>query len=339
MPEHHRNEHHGGEPRGDDPRRDELRGDELRGDELRRDESLRDELRHDDPRRDEHNPAGRDADQHHPDDLRQQLRAAAAEYQPDTVRIRARVERGMADPGSVDITPTARHRARTWLRPVGAAVAVAGVLAAAGVSATAALRQDDGPQHPSAATSAPESPSPSSVPTPAETDRRSVPPAPPATSADPSRSAGKPSNSPSETKRSGKAYADGPLWTDGSINPHSSDYWSQSDITLKTRRTLSKVTVELRVARTEGLASTGSWQTRPGDDFTIEVKEQGGYLVYRWTLKDGRSIPPGDHVFAGQYDHAEGPRDAGKDDYAATGVAPGDDELSVTGDFYPRDED
>ncbi|NGN69923.1 hypothetical protein G5C51_39305 [Streptomyces sp. A7024] len=276
--------------------------------------------------------------EHHHDELRRKLRSAAGEYEPDSARIRARVERGMAEPGSVDVTPAARHRARAWLRPVGAAVAVAGVLAAAGVSATAALRQDDGPQQPSAATSAPESQSPTSGPTPSESGRRSMPPAPPASSDAASRSPERSSKPSSDTKPPEKAYADGPLWTDGSLNSGSGEYWSQSDVTLKTRRTLTKVTVELRLARTEGLASTGSWRTLPEDDFDTEVEEEDGYLIYRWTLKEGRSIPPGDHVFAGQYDHPEGSRDAGKDDYSATAVAPDDDHLSVEGDFFPRDD-
>jgi hypothetical protein len=59
--------------------------------------------------------------------------------------------------------------------------------------------------------------------------------------------------------------------------------------------------------------------------------------VYRWTLKPGRTVPAGKHVFAGQYNHAEGARDAGGDTYRAearTGT-PGAKSATVWGDFAP----
>ncbi|UNO44419.1 hypothetical protein [Streptomyces sp. MST-110588] len=46
---------------------------------------------------------------------------------------------------------------------------------------------------------------------------------------------------------------------------------------------------------------------RPGGRRFFQEK---GILRYRWTLKPGRSLPEGQHVFAAQYDHAEGARDA-----------------------------
>jgi hypothetical protein len=54
------------------------------------------------------------------------------------------------------------------------------------------------------------------------------------------------------------------------------------------------------------------------------MRMTAGGLVYRWTLKDGRTVPPGPLVFAGQYDHADGERDAGDDSYTVRATAQGE---------------
>ncbi|WP_344390082.1 serine/threonine-protein kinase [Streptomyces vastus] len=130
----------------------------------------------------------------------------------------------------------------------------------------------------------------------------------------------------------------GPLWSDGSIDPGSNEYWAQSDITVRTTETLTSLTVELRVAQTGGVSSTGSWRTRPEEDFTLNVEETDGFLVYRWTLKDGRTVPAGEHMFAGQYNHETGNRDAGGDSYVATATADGET-YSVHGPFASASTD
>ncbi|MFG2975809.1 hypothetical protein ACGFYY_22880 [Streptomyces sp. NPDC048331] len=110
----------------------------------------------------------------------------------------------------------------------------------------------------------------------------------------------------------------GPLWSDGSVDPHSNTYWAQSNITLQNDEPLEGLTLEVRLAQTGGVATTGTWQTLPGDDFEVTVGGSGDAVVYRWKLKAGRTVPAGRHVFATQYDHAPGGRDAGDDTYAAT---------------------
>ncbi|MFE9440357.1 serine/threonine-protein kinase [Streptomyces sp. NPDC006602] len=130
----------------------------------------------------------------------------------------------------------------------------------------------------------------------------------------------------------------GPLRSDGSIDPGSNEYWAQSDITVRTTETLTSLTVELRVAQTGGVSSTGSWRTRPEEDFTLNVEEADGFLVYRWTLKDGRTVPAGEHMFAGQYNHETGNRDVGGDSYVATATADGET-YSVHGPFASASTD
>ncbi|WP_225800040.1 hypothetical protein [Streptomyces sp. NK15101] len=101
----------------------------------------------------------------------------------------------------------------------------------------------------------------------------------------------------------------------GTIDPGSNRWWAQSDLAVTTESPVAGLTVELRVARTPGVVSTGHWRTRPAEDFTVTVTEEPRALVYRWTLKPGRAVPPGPHTFAAQYNHAEGVRDASADTY------------------------
>ncbi|MFD7720202.1 hypothetical protein ACFV6K_30935, partial [Streptomyces sp. NPDC059814] len=129
---------------------------------------------------------------------------------------------------------------------------------------------------------------------------------------------------------------DGPLWTDGAVDPHSNAYWAQSNVTLRTAEPLSSLTVELRIALTGGVTGTGSWRSLPERDFTVSATEDGGFLVYRWVLRPGRTVPAGTHTFAGQYNHAEGERDASGDSLTAHAVR-SSGQRAVVGDSFGRD--
>lgn len=80
-----------------------------------------------------------------------------------------------------------------------------------------------------------------------------------------------------------------------------------------------------------------AWRSLPEDDFTLTVAEKDGFLVYTWVLKDGRTVPKGEWVFAGQYNHERGGRDAKDDAYTAT-AATKSDELAVKGGFAATDD-
>ncbi|WP_320774458.1 hypothetical protein, partial [Streptomyces sp. CRN 30] len=127
---------------------------------------------------------------------------------------------------------------------------------------------------------------------------------------------------------------DGPLRADGAVDPHSNEFWAQSNVTLETAAELDALTVRLRVSLSGGVTSTGAWRSLPETDFTLDVAERAGFLVYTWTLKEGRTVPAGTWVFAGQYDHDRGGRDASGDDWTAYGGTRAR-ELSVTGGFTP----
>jgi hypothetical protein len=130
---------------------------------------------------------------------------------------------------------------------------------------------------------------------------------------------------------------DGPLWSDGSVDPHSNEFWAQSNLTFKTSEQLTALAVELRIEQTGGVTNAGAWRSLPEDDFTLTVTEKDGFLVYTWVLKDGRTVPKGEWVFAGQYNHERGGRDAKGDGYTATATAKSGG-LAVKGGFAAQDD-
>ncbi|MFH8533940.1 hypothetical protein ACH4GE_36685 [Streptomyces tendae] len=282
--------------------------------------------------------------------LRARLRGAAGEHEPDRARMLARVERGMAGQDRPGLHRATRPPLLGWARVAGATAAVAGVLAIGGFAVASAVK-DDTPSQRSVATSP--------APTPSPEGTMSRPPAPPADPTPRSSTPGSKTPKPPESRVSSRPSAavstapgtsrppasgveDGPLWSDGSVDPHSNDVWAQSNITLKTAAPLTALTVELRVAQTGSVTSTGGWRALPEDDFTFTAEERDGFLVYLWTLRQGRTVPAGEWMFAGQYNHERGGRDAGGDRYTATATTAATDtdtpeQLSVRGDFAAHD--
>lgn len=270
-------------------------------------------------------------------ELRARMQDAAEEHEPNRERILARVERGMTEQSRPDHRAT-RPPVYGWVRVVSATAAVACVLGLGGYAVASAVK-DEPPQTSVAATGTP-------TPSPAATSR------PPAPSADPTpkstpthraeRPSGTPSHAPSASVTPPAAGAsgteDGPLWSDGSVDPHSNDFWAQSNLTFRTSERLTSLTVELRIAQTGGVTNAGAWRSLPEDDFTLTVAEKGGFLVYTWVLKDGRTVPEGEWVFAGQYNHERGGRDAKDDGYTAT-AATTSEELAVKGGFAGQGDD
>ncbi|MGW6789542.1 hypothetical protein [Streptomyces chartreusis] len=259
------------------------------------------------------------------EDIDRRLREAAEAHRPDRARMLARVERGMAG-------PAVRHRARPFARS-GTRVALAG-LAAGGILTTGGLAVAAivaaPPPSPTVTTPATLPPAVSSPP---PTSARPTPVTPP-----PATTPGSSRPTPSATSPSSSATADesrnGPLWSAGSLDPKSTVYWTQSNLVLKTTQPLTSLTVEVRIVRTGGAKSTGTWQTLPGDDFTVTVQEAGGALVYRWVLKPGLTVPAGDHEFAAQFNNGAGGHSAAGDGYRVDARGSGGS-ASVRGGFVP----
>ncbi|WP_234314635.1 hypothetical protein [Streptomyces sp. NRRL F-5135] len=283
------------------------------------------------------------------DDLGRRLRREARAHRPDRERMLARMERGMAGP---DPAPAAGpgHRPAPWPRVAAVAGGAVGVL---GLSLFALGPVVDGAHEPSRTVAATERPAVAGPSGPADAPEHSgtASRSPRATtggagsaasgtdgsdsaaSADAERSpaAGRPSAGGSDASaRAGTRSRY--LRSAGAVDPRSNAYWAQNNLTLTTERPLTALTVELRIAQTGGVRDTGSWRSLPMADFSVSVHAGGGALVFRWTLRDGATVPAGTHMFAAQYDHAEGGRDATGDRYTARASAVGG-AAEVTGDF------
>ncbi|MFD9484776.1 hypothetical protein [Streptomyces sp. NPDC059991] len=228
------------------------------------------------------------------EDLKRRLRDAAAAHEPDRDAMLARVRHGMSP------RPRPQRRATgplSWPRVTLATLASTAALVAGGyVIATTVGTSGPGRE----VATAPAAPSPPSTADGALT--------------------------PSRTQ-------DGPLRSDGSVDPHANAYWAQSNITLRTGAPLGTLTLEVRIVQTGGVASTGAWRTLPAGDFTLTTTDEGGTLTYRWTLKPGRTVPPGQHIFAVQYNHAPGSRVATADAYTAKATTTKGQQYTVTGTF------
>ncbi|MEU9143721.1 hypothetical protein [Streptomyces sp. NPDC048349] len=261
------------------------------------------------------------------EELTGRLRTAAEAHQPDRARILARVERGTSD-------APARHGessgARPWLRVALASLATAGVLAVGGFAAAAIVQSPPARPHVSVTPAAPSATgSPHATPSAPATGGPPAPDRSSSTSPSPAAAGG------AGPARPGSAQVqDGPLSSAGALDASSNAYWAQSNLTLKATQPLTTLTVELRITQTGGVQSTGSWRTLPADDFTVTVQHEGTGVVYRWILKPGRTVPAGQHVFAGQYNHAAGEREIEHDGYRVDAKGPRG-ALSVRGGFTP----
>ncbi|MCG6494355.1 hypothetical protein [Kitasatospora sp. A2-31] len=270
--------------------------------------------------------------------ITRQLREAAEAHRPDRARMLARVERGAAG-------PAVRHRApsfaRSWSKAALAGLATAGILATGGLAVAGIVRT----QPPSGTvTTAPTTPPPAATPsesaTPSPTPStapRPVAPAPPpapgtTTPTVPTTPAAP--ATPHPTASASSRPQNGSLSSEGSVDPHSTVYWAQSNLVLRTSQPLTALTVELRIAQTGEVRDTGNWRTLPSEDFTVTVQESGGVLLYRWVLKPGRTVPVGQHQFAGQFNHAVGVRSAANDGYRVDAQSAGGP-ASVWGGFGP----
>ena len=235
------------------------------------------------------------------DDLRRRLREASEAHQPNRDAMLVRIERGMARSDGPDRARSLRRRKQaSWLKVSLATLAVAGVTGLGGLAVAAGMQQR-APQPTTPAVAAPTGDTASATPSPRASTAK-----PPAT-ASPT-----PSRQPTTTAAK---TADGPIAARGTINRRSIIYWAQNDLTIEVAQPLTTLTVEVRIAQTGGVQYTGEWRTEPADEFTFSVAPADGFLVYRWTLKPGQTLSALQEIFAAQYNHSTGTRDASKDTF------------------------
>ena len=278
-------------------------------------------------------------------ELPERLREAADAHRPDRERLLARVERARAAPDGRAARPRGGERAAgPWMRVVAVAAAVAGAVGLGGL-AVGAVTQDGEPArsgvtsaaptlspHPQAGSAAPGA---AAANTRAHSRHRTTAPehhsgsphppghvtgAPPGTSRLTAGSTPVPATPAPRTAASGPAAGD--VTCAGTLDSTSTPSWTQSEVTLTTGRPLTSLSVELRVARTSGVAGSGSFSTAPGQTLG-SVSVEGDQLVYRWLLAPDATLGPGSYTFAGQFDHDPGDRDTSGDRYAVAADGPG----------------
>ncbi|MDI6101360.1 hypothetical protein QLQ12_22345 [Actinoplanes sp. NEAU-A12] len=281
------------------------------------------------------------------DQLRAAMRAEAATHRPDRDAMLDRITRSaFQDTGHGRCrSVTARRAPRVRLSAVVAAVVI--VFGGGGVGTWALAGADDRDEATpvpavttaSASDSASASPAPSAPAQPATGAPETTRPSPGRT-ASPSRTTGPSATAtPSATLTRGQPgltrVSQGPLWSDGSIDPDSGDTQGASVVTLKTTEELTSLEVVIRVARTAGLVSRGGTKQTSGASVSTAVTEEPGAFLYRFTLASADTLAPGAYTFTAKYTYPAGGRNAGGDTYEAVATSAGGAGLDVYGNFYP----
>ncbi|WP_026931478.1 hypothetical protein [Glycomyces tenuis] len=232
------------------------------------------------------------------DDLPGRLRAAAEDFEPDGERMWNRVADGMAEPAAVKAEPVRRRSRLPHLAiATGAVVVLIGAIVFAGYVIS-------------------------------PVGDRIAPAGPPTSSQAEPSDAVEPSERPESVDE--VDYLTGGARINGNIN----DYWSQSEVTLRTDEPITELTVELHVVIGADVEFTGSWTTSDVYFERAEVFEEDGYLVFRWTLVEGQTVQPGEYILSGQYDHGDGPRET-DGDYFVVEAASAAGPSTVVGDVAP----
>ena len=263
--------------------------------------------------------------------IRSSLRDAAEAYQPDRQAISTRVAQGRA----ADRDPRTLRRTMLGMRPAGAALAVVGVLVASGVAVRAGADDDanNADPGPAAVVPAPVATGSSERPGPAGTVGTREPPAgttgatPPAGTTGTTGSTGAP-GTPGSQPPASSPPADGATWLDvgSGTGQNSVATWSQKDVKLRNTSPLTKLDVTITVPMAPGVADAGKFTDVPNADFVVTVTPSEAHITYSFVLRDGKTLSPGNYVFAAQFTHKSG-RVAGKDAYvlhAATKSASAD---------------
>lgn len=255
-----------------------------------------------------------------PDDVtveyvRSSLRDAAQAHEPDRTAMVNRIASGRSALAA-EVRP-----ARRSLLPVGAALGVVSVLVASIVAVR--LSNDD--------------PRPGIVAAPPAATS-TAPPAPgtsPPAGATATTGATGPTGTTGATGGTGPATTTTPptatepvqptqskarssfVSTDGVVGKDSVATWSENQVRLKNTKTLGRLSVTITVARTSDARKAGQYTNVSGSDIEVTVTEAGDELVYRYVLREGKKLTPGEYLFGAQFTHASGrPRDA--DWYAVT---------------------
>ncbi|WP_377268407.1 hypothetical protein [Peterkaempfera sp. SMS 1(5)a] len=278
--------------------------------------------------------------------LRAALQGEAARHAPDREYILRRLEQARpVDRYSSEIhADVLRSPVRRSLRVSGAGAALGSLLLVGGAAAWVAtayqqddrpsIRISDGPLAPPAAASPsrsvhssptaragtagppPPRPGASSPAAPATGSSGPGPSSPEPGGTDTFGDASQPADGAPITVSTGAPKEDHFLSAQGSVDQHSTNTWTQSDIYVTTTEPLRTLRLEVRIANTDGATDYSEW-AELGPAQVARTHEAGGSeIVYRFDLSQGVVLAPGTYLFAAQFRHNPGDRDVSQDRYS-----------------------
>jgi hypothetical protein len=226
------------------------------------------------------------------DEIWAALRADMERYEPDRAHTLARIE--------------AARRAHHKRGPLLTGLLVAGVIGVASFGGWQFATERGSPV--SSGSTVPSTPTVTGAPSLIEKSAPVRPVSPPV-----SQPTSQPTSQPASPPVSSPVAG---LKVEGVLDPSSSQYWAQENVTLTADRPLASLVVTVRVGRGNGAIYAGAWLTLPAEDFTIEKITGKTQLVFRWTLKAGRKVRPGSYIFGAQYNRTPGARNLAADTFS-----------------------
>jgi hypothetical protein len=254
------------------------------------------------------------------DFLRTELRDALDGHRPDRTVMLNRIAANRAE--------QPRPRGRVW-RLAGAALAVTTVLGLGGVARWALADEETPPPVPAAPAivSPPPAPTPSSSAPRADPAGTAAPPARATTTPTPSTA---PTKKPTPSADRTRGLPGDTQVDKGTLKSASEREARTSTVTLKPGADLTELDLVIRVVRTGSLGAAG---TEAPDGVTGTVEEQGGLLLYRFTLRKGATLPAGTYQFTARHTGTTG--NASQDTYEAYAFSVERKLIHVYGNFAP----
>lgn len=243
------------------------------------------------------------------------LREQAAEHEADLTRIEARFDRlTSAESGRAG---RRRFERPLRLRLIGVPLGVLATVATASIAVGVTLHIGDRPSRPANQAAA----SPSAT-QPVE-KHQSASPAPL-----------RPAGSASARGVAGPTASPGPVTAEGTVDSHSTQYWTQEDLTVTTTRAIRALHVTVTVSGGARVQSTGSWTTILSQTIDSSVGATASGLTYEFTLRPGQTLQPGSYAFGFQFNRPAGGHTFTLDTYSVAATTVDEAKtVSVSGSF------
>lgn len=269
------------------------------------------------------------------------LREQAHQHEADSGRISARFEDLTAGerPGEPRRAKPRRFGGPARLGLVGIPLGVV-VLGSAAVAVGASLGIGNTPAaHPSSTLAAPSggpgSAAATSGPGPLSASSAALPTATGPTAAGPTAAGPLVTTQPPATpagSATGATGPAGPLTAAGTVDPHSSQYWAQENLTVTTTHPIKELDVTVTVSDGQSVRSTGMWTTLLPPQVETTVRSDKGGLVYEVTLKPGQTLQPAAYGFGFQFNRPSA-HESALDTYRVTAVTTDGASESASGAF------